>query len=129
MSKKGTMPHYRTIDDYIADQPMEAQKILNDLRTIIKKAVPDAVEIENYKVPSFVLVPGIKPDLQIMMSAYPKFISFYPFPAALEHFTEELKGYKTGKGSVQFPFDKKLPEELILRMVKFRRDEIQNARS
>jgi hypothetical protein len=30
MSKKGTMPNYQTIDDYIANQPLEAQKIKFD---------------------------------------------------------------------------------------------------
>lgn len=103
MSKKGSMLGFATINDYIAAQPEQAQKVLQELRSIIKEAVPDAVEILNYKIPAFSLVPGGKRDQQIMMVAYDKFIGFYPFPGTIEKFSEELKEFKQGKGSVQFP--------------------------
>ena len=124
MGKKGPMPSFETIDDYIANQPTEAQKVLQELRSIIKEAAPDAIEILNYKVPSFTLVQGGKKDQQIMMAGYAKFVSFYPFPTTMAEFSDELKDYKQGKGSVQFPFNKPLPKDLIIRMVKFRREEI-----
>ena len=106
MAKKGPMPTFATIDDYIAHQPEERQAILQELRNIIKEAAPDAIEILNYKVPSFTLVPGGKRDQQIMIAGYAKFVSFYPFPSTIAAFSEELKGYKQGKGSVQFPLNK-----------------------
>ncbi len=118
------MPSYETIDDYIADQSEEAQKVLQELKSIIKEAAPDATEILNYKVPSFTLVPGGKRDQQIMMAAYTKFVGFYPFPTTMAEFSEELKDFKQGIGSVQFPYNKPLPKELIIKMVKFRREEI-----
>lgn len=124
MVKKGAMPNFETIDDYIASQPKEAQKVLQELRSIIKEAVPNATELLNYKVPAFTLVKEGKRDQQIMMAAYAKFIGFYPFPTIIEEFSAELKNFKHGKGSVQFPLDKPLPKDLIKRMVKFRRDEI-----
>ena len=124
MEKKGPMPNFETIDDYIANQPKEVQKVLQELRTIIKEAAPDAVEILNYKVPSFSLVPDGKRDQQVMMAGYAKFVGFYPFPTTMAAFSDELKDYKQGKGSVQFPLGNPLPKELIIRMVKFRREEI-----
>ncbi len=124
MPKKGPMPDFATVDDYIASQPEAVQKVLQELRGIIKEAAPDAVEVLNYKVPSFTLVPGGKRDQQIMMAGYARFVGFYPFPTTMAAFSDELKGYKQGKGSVQFPLDKPLPKELIIRMVNFRRDEI-----
>ena len=124
MGKKGSMPNYETIDDYIANQPPEVQKVLQELRSIIKEAAPDATEILNYKVPSFTLVEGGKRDQQIMMAGYSKFVGFYPFPTTLAAFSDELKEYKQGKGSVQFPLNKPLPKELIIRMVKYRKEEI-----
>ncbi len=124
MGKKGAMPDFKTIDDYIANQPEKAQEKLKELRKIIREAAPDAVEVLNYKVPSFKLVPDGKSNQQIMMAAYARFISFYPFPTTMAKFSDELKEYKQGKGSVQFPLDKPLPRELIIRMVKFRREEI-----
>ena len=124
MAKQGPMPDFETIDDYIAAQPAEAQKVLQELRSIIKEAAPDAVEVLNYKVPSFTLVPNGKRDQQIMMAGYAKFIGFYPFPTTMEKFANELKDFKQGKGSVQFPLNKPLPKDLIIRMVKYRKEEI-----
>lgn len=126
MGKKGPMPTFATIDDYIAKQPKEAQIVLEELRNIIKETVPTAEEVPNYKVPSFRLVPNGKSDQQIMMAGYTKYVSFYPFATTIAHFTDELKEYKQGKGSVQFPFNKPLPKDLISRMVKFRMKELQN---
>ncbi|MCB9187928.1 MAG: DUF1801 domain-containing protein [Flavobacteriales bacterium] len=124
MAKKGPMPDFKTIDDYIAHQPVLVQTKLNELRKIIKTVAPDAVEILNYKVPSFNLVPNGKRDQQIMMAGYAKFVGFYPFPTTMAAFSEELKAFKQGKGSVQFPLDQPLPEDLIKRMVVFRMKEV-----
>ena len=120
------MPNFETIDEYIASQPEATQKILTELRSIIKEAAPDAVEVLNYKVPSFILVRGGKRDQQIMMAGYAKFVGFYPFPTTMEKFADELIHYKKGKGSVQFPLNKPLPKDLIKRMVQYRREELLN---
>ena len=128
MAKKGPMPTYKTIDEYIANQPEKVQKVLQELRSIIKEAAPDATENLNYKVPSFTLVPGGKMDQQIMMAGYAKFVSFYPFPTTMAKFADELKDYKQGKGSVQFPLEKPLPKYLIIKMIKYRKEEILKER-
>lgn len=124
MGKKGPMPNFESIDDYIAHQPNEVQLYLEELRSIVLEAVPEAVEVLNYKIPCFTLVSGGKRDQQIMMAGYAKFVGFYPFPTTMEAFQKELKGYKKGKGSVQFPLAKPLPKDLIRKMVLFRKEEI-----
>lgn len=124
MAKSGAMPNYKNVDDYIAHQSESAQVMLKELRSIIKEAAPDAEEVLNYKIPSFTLVKNGKRDQQLMMAAYSKFISFYPFPTTMAKFSEELKEFKQGKGSVQFPLGKPLPKALILKMVKFRFNEV-----
>lgn len=129
MAKKGKMPNFKTIDDYIAHQSEAAQEKLIEIRKLIKEAVPEAIEVLNYKVPTFTLVEGGKRDQQIMMAAYAKFIGFYPFPTTMAHFSEELKDFKQGKGSIQFPLDKPLPKALIKEMVKFRKAEILKDRT
>lgn len=124
MGKKGAMPSFATIDDYIASQPEAAQKVLMELRAIINEAAPDAVEVPNYKVPTFTLVQGGKREQQIMMAGYAKFVSFYPFPTTMAAFSEELSEFKQGKGSIQFPFNEPLPKDLIIQMVQYRKAEI-----
>jgi len=124
MAKKGAMPNFKTVDDYIANQSKEAQIILKELRNIIKEAVPETVEIPNYKVPSFTLIPETKPEQQIMIVAYAKHVSFYPFETTTNHFRDELKCFDLGKGTVKFSFGSPLPKDLIIRMVRFRKEEL-----
>lgn len=124
MSKKGKMPNYETVDDYIAAQTPLAQNHLNTLRKIIHETAPDAQEVLNYKVPCFSFSPLAKKDQQIMISAYAKFVSFYPYQATMEAFKNEVSDYKTGKGSISFPYDSPLPTDLISKMVSYRRKEI-----
>ena len=122
----GKMPNYQTVDDYINSQSKEAQLLLHELRSIIIDTVPASMEIPNSKVPSFTLVPGTKPEVQIMMAAYTKHVSLYPNQAAIDHFTDELADYDIGKGTIKFPLNKALPKELIKRMIIFRKEELRS---
>jgi uncharacterized protein YdhG (YjbR/CyaY superfamily) len=127
MAKKGAMPVFETADDYINSQSEKAQKVLSKLRNIILTAVPEAIEIKNSKVPSYILVPGKKPNQQIMIAAYSKYVSFYPYQGAIDYFSSELEGFDIGKGTIKFSFDQDIPEELIKKMIKFRKEEISNS--
>lgn len=111
---------YETIDAYIADQPEAVQIRLQELRECILEAAPAARETFNYRIPAFTLVEGGKRDQQIMIAGYPKHVGLYPHPTVMEHFAAELSGYKSGKGSVQFPLEQPIPKELVIRMVKYR---------
>ena len=55
-----------------------------------------------------------------MMAGYINHVGLFPHPTTIEKFDEELKDYKKGKGSVQFPINKPLPEELIIKMIEYR---------
>lgn len=112
--------NYLSIDSYIADQSDAVQEKLRIIKKCILIAVPNAVELFNYGIPAFALVEGGKREEQIMMAGYKKHVGLYPHPTVMEYFEEELSKYKKGKGSVQFPLNEPLPEELIIEMVKYR---------
>jgi uncharacterized protein YdhG (YjbR/CyaY superfamily) len=59
----------------------------------------------------------------LWFAAHKSHIGLYPRVSAMEAFKKELAGYKSAKGSVQFPFDEPLPIALILKILKFRMDE------
>ncbi|HYE82180.1 MAG TPA: DUF1801 domain-containing protein, partial [Clostridia bacterium] len=61
----------------------------------------------------------------VHFAAFKDHIGFYPIPSGIEAFKQELKVYKMGKGSVQFPMDQPLPLDLIRRIVEFRVKENQ----
>lgn len=103
------------IDLYIESFPKNVQKLLHELRSIIKKTAPNSEEIMSYQMPAY-----IQNKRLVYFAAYKKHIGFYPHSSPIEHFKEEIKEYKTSKGAIQFSLDKPLPKELITKIVKFR---------
>jgi uncharacterized protein YdhG (YjbR/CyaY superfamily) len=106
---------YTTIDEYIRSFPKEIQRILTQLRKVIKAAAPESLESISYRMPAF----SFKGPL-VYFAAFKNHIGFYPIPGGVKAFEKELAIYKKGKGSVQFPIDKPLPLKLISKIVKFR---------
>ncbi len=106
---------YTTIDEYISSFPKNIQKMLGDVRSVIRKVAPDSVEAISYGIPTFKLNGNL-----VHFAAFKNHIGFYPAPNGIEEFEKELSVYKQGKGSVQFPVDKPLPLDLISKIVKYR---------
>jgi uncharacterized protein YdhG (YjbR/CyaY superfamily) len=105
-----------SIDEYIAGFPPETQTALRELRALIKASAPDATETISYAMPTF----DLNGRHLVHFAGYEKHVGFYPVPSGIEAFKEELKPYKSGKGSVQFPLGRPLPTDLIRRIVEFR---------
>lgn len=108
-----------TIDGYIAGFPEDIQTMLEQIRAAVKKAAPAAAETIKYNMPTFTLNGNL-----VYFAAFKNHIGFFPTPAGVQEFEEELAAYKQGKGSVQFPLDKPMPLTLITKMVKFRVEQL-----
>ena len=108
-----------SIDEYIAELPSETQKVLEELRALIKAAAPDATETISYGMPTF----DLSGHHLVHFAGYEKHIGFYPASSGIEAFKEELKPFKSGKGSAQFPLGRPLPTDLIRRIVELRVEE------
>jgi uncharacterized protein YdhG (YjbR/CyaY superfamily) len=106
------------IDEYIEGFPINIQDILEELRLAINKAAPEAEEKISYQMPAFSLK-----GILVYFAAFKNHIGFYPTSRPIEVFKNELSGYRTARGSVQFPIDKPLPLDLITRIVNFRVNE------
>jgi uncharacterized protein YdhG (YjbR/CyaY superfamily) len=104
-----------SIDEYIAEFPESTQKILQELRRVIKLNAPGAIEKISYQMPAFDLK-----GILVYFAGYKNHIGFYPCASGIANFKEEISAYKNAKGSVQFPIDKPLPFDLIAEIVKFR---------
>ena len=104
-----------SIDNYIADFPLNIQTILEQIRKAIRKAAPQAEEKISYCMPTFA-----QNGTLVHFAACKKHIGFYPAPSGITPFEKELSGYKSAKGSVQFPMNKPMPLDLIAEIVKFR---------
>ncbi len=107
------------VDNYIATFPSEVQELLQQVRLTIQKAAPEAVEVVSYGMPAY----KIKRIL-VYFAGCKNHVGFYPTASGIHVFKEEIAKYKWAKGSVQFPYNKPLPLELISRIVRHRVEEI-----
>jgi uncharacterized protein YdhG (YjbR/CyaY superfamily) len=108
-----------TISEYIAAFPKDVQKILEQIRSVIQIAAPEAEETINYGIPTFKLKGNL-----VHFAAFKKHIGFYPTPSGIEAFRIELAAYEVSKGTVRFPLDKPVPYDLIKRITVFRVAEV-----
>jgi uncharacterized protein YdhG (YjbR/CyaY superfamily) len=107
---------------YFASLPADARSHLKKIRDIIRAAAPRAAESISYGIPSF----KIDGERFIYCAAFKHHVSLYPMTAAIRRaFADELKGYKTSTGTVQFPLAKPLPIGLVKRLVKARLAELR----
>lgn len=105
----------KTVIQYISTFPKETQKQLREMRAHLKKIVPNAEESLKWSIPAFT-----EKRVLFTYAAFKEHIGFYPTPAAIKKFSNELKNYKTAKGSIQFPITEPLPLTLIKKIAKFR---------
>jgi uncharacterized protein YdhG (YjbR/CyaY superfamily) len=108
-------PLAKDIDDYIADFPPDVQKKLNQVRSIIRKSAPNAVEAIKYAIPAFVQDGNL-----IFFAGFKNHIGIYPAPVEAPEFKKDFARYKLGKGTVQLPLTEPIPVELIKRIVAYR---------
>ncbi len=109
-----------TIDEYIAGFPADVQAILEQIRQIISEVAPGAEEAIRYRIPTF----RLGGRNLVHFAAFENHIGFYPTPSGIEAFKEQLAGYHSAKGSVQFPLAEPIPYDLIREIVTYRVQEL-----
>lgn len=106
----------KTIDEYISTFPKEIQGKLEKIRQTIHKAAPEAHEEIKWNKPAY----SDEERILVMFAAFKHHIGFYVTPSTLQSFSDDLSEFKTGKGSIQFPFEQALPTDLIQMITEFR---------
>ena len=110
----GAAVELAAVEAYLAGVPEPARSTLEAVREAIRSAVPaDATECISYCMPAF-RYQGVL----VSYAAFKDHCSFFPMSAAmLDDFAEEVKGYRTAKGTLQFPLDKPLAKTLVKKLV------------
>jgi predicted N-acetyltransferase YhbS/uncharacterized protein YdhG (YjbR/CyaY superfamily) len=96
------------VDEYINIQPLHIQQDLQTVRSTIQMALPNATEKISYQMPTYRQGKNI-----IHFAAQKHHLGIYPGAEVVAHFAPRLLKYKTGKGTIQFPY-KSLNENLSL---------------
>jgi uncharacterized protein YdhG (YjbR/CyaY superfamily) len=112
---------FKSVDEYIASQPVAARGILERVRSAIRKALPGAEEVISYKMPTYKLH-GAR---VLFFGGWKQHYSLYP---ATDHviaaFKDDLALYEVSKSTIQFPLSEPVPVKLIERIAKFRAKEV-----
>lgn len=105
------------VDAYLALVPEPARTTLEKVRATIRSVVPsDATEGISYGMPAFRYKGAL-----VGYAAFKGHCSLFPMQASLiDEMKDELKSYRTAKGTLQFPHEKPLPATLLKKMVKLR---------
>ena len=113
-------PKPTTIAEYIDAAPRASHKNLREMYAILRKVAPGATEGVKWRTPVFE-----EKRILFAFAAFTSHVNFMPTPSALKPFKKELAKYTTGKGSIQFPHDKRLPKALIRKIAAFRVKELR----
>jgi uncharacterized protein YdhG (YjbR/CyaY superfamily) len=114
------MPKAKTVTEYIGNAPEQAQKKLRELRAILKAAAPKATEAIKWGYPVLQ-----QERILFSYSAFKTHLNFMPTRSSLQPFKKELVKYKTGRDTIQFPYDEPLPKALITKIAKYRVKEVK----
>jgi uncharacterized protein YdhG (YjbR/CyaY superfamily) len=109
-----------TIAEYIGAAPKAGQKNLREMHAILKKAAPRAKEAIKWSTPVFE-----EKRILFAFAGFRSHLNFMPTPSAMKPFKKELAKFRTGKGSISFPYDKPLPKALIRRIAILRVKELR----
>ena len=108
-------PKPNSIQEYFSWFPPEIQAKLQQMREILQQALPEAEEVISYHMPAFKTT-----EMLVYYAAAKSHLGFYPTSSGVINFKEELAGYVTSKGAIQFSYGEDLPEQLIIAIAQFR---------
>lgn len=109
---------YQTIDEYINQSPVIFQDKLRKIRDLIRSTIPEAKEIISWGMPTFYYYGNL-----IHFALHQNHIGLYPGSDCVEFFKDDLSELKYSKGTIQIPLNDDLPENLIIKIIIFRKEE------
>ena len=115
------MVKYRDVDEYMAQLPDDQRAAMEQLRSTVRSAAPDATEVIAYNMPAL----RLSGRFLVSFDAFKRHYSLFPWSdSMLEELGDALRPYAVGKGTIQFPADEPIPLALVSRIVEIRLREV-----
>lgn len=109
------------VDAYLGGLEEPKRSTLEAVRRSIRAAVPDAEECISYGMPAF----RVRGKVVAGFAAFKNHLAYLPHSGTvLADVGDVLAGYERTSGSLHFPVDEPLPDELVRRLVEARLDEL-----
>lgn len=108
-------PVFSSVDEYISSYSGDVRLRMEKLRKIILECSSDITEKISWGMATFVLNGNL-----VHFSGEKKHMGFHPAPSAIEAFKDRLGDYKYSKGTIQLPYNKPMPYDLLREITMFR---------
>jgi uncharacterized protein YdhG (YjbR/CyaY superfamily) len=119
------MPKFATFEEYIASLPDERREAVEVLRVTAVAAAPDATETIAYDMPAL----RLDGRFLVSWSAFRNHYSLFPASeAVVAELGDDIAPYLAGSGTIRFPADRPIPEDVVTRVVRTRVTEVRNGR-
>ncbi len=102
----------QTVDEYLATFPDDVREVLEHVRAAIHAGVPDGAEKMRYGIAA-VMLGG---RYAIHFAGWKHHVGLYPVPRLDGALEEEIAPFRAKTDSVNFPYAKPVPYELITRV-------------
>lgn len=103
-----------SVDAYLKEFSGEVREALDNIRSTIRRTIPDAVESISYGIPVYL----INGTYAIYFAGFKNHVSVYPIPPGSEAFMKKIAPYRKGKGTLRFSLDNALPLTVISAVAK-----------
>lgn len=112
---------YKSVTEYIAAQPKPSQRVLRNVRSVIRKTLPDAEEVISYGIPAY----RLHGYVALYFAGWRDHYSLYPVNDRLVASLEPSSAsYEVNdKGTIRFPLSQPVPEKLIAGIAKLKAEE------
>lgn len=109
-----------TVEEYLQIVPEAAAPHIKALRTLLSEVAPNAMEVIKWGVPVYE-----EKRILFSYSAAKAHLNFMPTRSSLAPFEKELADFKTGKDTIQIPYNKPFPEKIIRKIAGHREHDVR----
>ena len=115
------MGKYASVAEYMATLPDDRRAVMEQLRSTIRAAAPEATETISYNMPAF----RLNGRFLVSYEAFKRHYSLFPWTDQMvAELGDAVKPYAVGKGTLRFPADQPIPLDLVSRIVEVRNREV-----
>ena len=105
------------VDEYLANLDEPKRATLQELRRTIQSIVPEAEEGISYGMPAY----RLRGKVIAGFAAFKNHLSYLPHSGAVfAEIPDDVAGFVTSKGALQFPIERPLPKALVKKLIAIR---------
>ena len=105
------------VDEYLANLDEPKRTTLKELRQTIRSIVPEAEEGISYGMPAY----RLRGKVIAGFAAFKNHLSYLPHSGSVfAEVPDDVAGYVTSKGALQFPIERPLPKALVKKLIAIR---------